>query len=283
MFGAESLAVPVKYGQEMTVRVHENPNLEWTAMEEEKKWFSARIALPGLTISDTTDHGIAMYLVKVLKAALTLNPGFLSSGAEVTTRLNYPREWGLGSSSTFISNIARWADVNAMQLHSLVSEGSGYDVACATSGTPILFRLGNQGASWKETAIHPSVVQNLFLVYLGKKQDTQLSIRKFRSEYRFRTSDIACVSEFTQKFVRASSVKEVIEVINEHEAFISKLLSQYTVKQEYFKDFEGSMKSLGAWGGDYALAASLKGIDEVKSYFHSKGYATVFRFDEMAV
>lgn len=283
MFGAESLAVPVKFGQEMTVRAQESPILTWTAFEKEIKWFSAEFSIPGLEVSETTDSDIAAYLLQVIKAARTLNPDFLHFGAGVTTRLNYPRNWGLGSSSTFISNIACWANVNAMHLHRLVSEGSGYDIACATAGRPILYRLKNQDASWKEISIHPSVVQNLFLVYLGKKQDTQHSIRSFRQKYHFRESDTAYISDLTKAFIHASAANRVIEVIDEHEAFLSKLLGENTVKQKYFNDFQGSMKSLGAWGGDFALAASLKDMDEVKEYFRSKGYTPVFRFDEMAV
>ena len=43
--------------------------------------------------------------------------------------------------------------------------------------------------------------------------------------------------------------------IIEHETIISKTLKTETVKNKYFKDYTGEIKSLGAWGGDFVLAA----------------------------
>ena len=41
--------------------------------------------------------------------------------------------------------------------------------------------------------------------------------------------------------------------------------------------FEGEIKSLGAWGGDFILASGINS----PSYFESKGYKTIVKFDDM--
>ena len=49
------------------------------------------------------------------------------------------------------------------------------------------------------------------------------------------------------------------------------------MKKLKFKDFKGEIKSLGAWGGDFILASG----DDSPSYFKSKGYKTIIKFDDM--
>ena len=70
-----------------------------------------------------------------------MNPEFLQSeqGFLVKTNLTFPRDWGLGTSSTLINNIAQWAKVDAFQLLWNSFSGSGYDIANAQYNTPILY------------------------------------------------------------------------------------------------------------------------------------------------
>jgi hypothetical protein len=53
------------------------------------------------------------------------------------------------------------------------------------------------------------------------------------------------------------------------------------VKDQFFSDFPGSIKSLGAWGGDFILASSEMDFDKIKSYFDHKRAGPVFSFHEM--
>ena len=59
---------------------------------------------------------------------------------------------------------------------------------------------------------------------------------------------------------------------------ISKTLELKSVKNKYFKDYSGEIKSLGAWGGDFILAA---GPINSKNYFYDKGYKIVFSYKEI--
>ena len=66
-----------------------------------------------------------------------------------------------------------------------------------------------------------------------------------------------------------------MELLEEHELLVSSVLNQTPVKQLLFSDFEGAIKSLGAWGGDFVLAASQHDIETQRQYFNNKGYSTV--------
>ena len=71
-------------------------------------------------------------LLYILQTARQLQPGFLSGPVllEAVTRLEFPREWGLGTSSTLISNLADWAGADPYALLDKTIGGSGYDLAC---------------------------------------------------------------------------------------------------------------------------------------------------------
>jgi len=53
------------------------------------------------------------------------------------------------------------------------------------------------------------------------------------------------------------------------------------VKELLFPDFNGQIKSLGAWGGNFVLVASSDTSEQVRNYFLNKGLTTVFSFDEL--
>ena len=59
---------------------------------------------------------------------------------------------------------------------------------------------------------------------------------------------------------------------------MSTILKRDTIKKELFSDFEGSIKNLGAWGGDFILASCLS---NPSSYFIDKGFNVVINFNEM--
>lgn len=283
MYGAQSLAIPVKFGQHFHIKAGEHGILKWEAFIQNKPWFSASFRLPQVELIDTTDSGKSEYLGKVLFAAKLLNPGFLNNnnGYTITTQLEYPQEWGLGSSSTFISNLAWWAGVDPFKLNQRVTSGSGYDIACARSEYPIIYHLEKGAPVWEPVAFSPSYIQNLFLLYLGQKQNTAGSVSDFRGQYCFNNSDIDFINELTQQLVMSRKLDTTIHILKEHENYMGKILKMEPIKQKYFHDFDGEIKSLGAWGGDFALVASNLSLEEVKIYFRSHGFLTLLKFEEL--
>ena len=98
----------------------------------------------------------------------------------VETKLGFPKEWGLGSSSSLIYNLSQWAYVSPFELLFKTSIGSGYDVACAQSDGPILYKNDSEGPIYSPVVFNPSFKNNIYFVYLGKKQDTSKEIAQIQ-------------------------------------------------------------------------------------------------------
>ena len=78
--------------------------------------------------------------------------------------------------------------------------------------------------------------------------------------------------------IQAETLSQFEHLVTQHELLISEITNQTPVKSIYFKDFNGTIKSLGAWGGDFILATSK---EDPIPYFYSKGFKTVIPFNEM--
>ncbi len=284
--GASALAVPLKVGQWMEIEElpgQTDPVLDWRAMENNADWFSAVISIPGLTISQTSDPVISGRLIKVIRILRELNTEFFSdhTGYRVTTRTSFVHTWGLGSSSALILNLARWAKVDPFELSSHVSAGSGYDVAAAISHGPILYTRTNFGATISPVRFSPSFRDRICFAYLGNKQDSGESMDLFDRQTITSEKDVRTVSAMTLRLLHSTTLGDFLKVMAAHELFLSRLLRRKRIKEEFFPDFEGEVKSLGAWGGDFFMAASPNPAEYIKSYLADKGIHVVFGFDEL--
>lgn len=282
--GAKSLAVPVKLGQYLTVDKGVAGQLYWKASIENSSWFETKFNINTLEILETTDRQKALNLQKALREAKKLNPSFLSEdGISVTTNLEYPQEWGLGSSSTLISNLAWWSETDPMLLHRAISSGSGYDIACARSESPVVFQIRNNKPYWNAVDFRTNHARHLYFAFLGNKQNTAESLNSFLKAYQFAQTDIDYASDLTNSLLSSGCLEETIRIMKEHELFMSKILKQQPIMKRLFSDFDGAVKSLGAWGGDFALVASPLSFEEVSAYFRNKGISTLFKFDELVL
>ncbi len=141
--GAAALALPVKFGQGLEWWGDRSARkLEWDTFVKGEKWFSAvfTVSGDGYAVESSSDATRAGFIVKILNAAARLTHERLPAG-RAESSVGFDMGWGLGSSSTLISNIAWLFDVNPFALHFMVSEGSGYDIACARSDMPLVYRL----------------------------------------------------------------------------------------------------------------------------------------------
>ena len=137
--GALSLALPLKLGQSLQVSLADTDThrLHWMASQPDKHWFSVLFDTDTLEPVSTDDPAKAEKLSSILKAVRQLKPNaFLGCDMRFHTHLDFDPEWGLGSSSTLIANLARWANVNPYELLKMTFGGSGYDIACATAEGP---------------------------------------------------------------------------------------------------------------------------------------------------
>ncbi|SMG30256.1 GYDIA family GHMP kinase [Arenibacter troitsensis] len=285
--GAQSLAMPTLYGQSLSVKENQGGLLTWKSLDEKgKPWFECVYELQGfspvsnnqvseeaLVVSDT--------LRKILLEARNLNPSFLSTsqGYEITTALNFPREWGLGSSSTLINNIAQWAHIDAYALLWNAFSGSGYDIACAQNNSPITYQLKNNRPIVQPASFHPTFKNNLYFVYLNQKQNSREGIAQYRKTEFNTFSAISQINSITERILTCSRLSQFEKLIKKHELILSEILGIPTVKERLFPDFKGTVKSLGAWGGDFILATGNKTTPD---YFREKGFATVIPYSKMA-
>ena len=289
--GASALAVPTKFGQDLSVEKIKEPQLIWGSFTNTGDcWFEAVFELPKLRLvqatfksdSDGSADFIAETLQDILLESRKLNPEFLKSehGFQVKTNLTFPRDWGLGTSSTLINNIAQWAKVDAFQLLWNSFSGSGYDIANAKHKTPILYQVNNQQPVVKKVDFTPSFSDQLFFVHLNKKQDSKAGIARFKEKREKINNEIQLVSEISKQLIHEQKLSEFEKLIHEHEKIISSIIELPTVKERLFPDYFGTLKSLGAWGGDFMLAT---GNNNTPKYFKAKGYATILSYTDMVL
>ncbi|MBE0640161.1 MAG: GHMP kinase [Bacteroidales bacterium] len=284
LHGALSLAVPLGFGQSFEVRaVSRHSQISWKSFVLEKLWFNAEFSIPGFEIISTNDQPKAKFLSDLLVEANSLNPGFLgnSGGLDVVSKANFDISWGLGSSSTLISNIAYWFAINPFDLHFSISQGSGFDIACARSETPVLYQLINNQPTVTPVGFYPPFKDQIYFVYLGKKQRSDKSILQLTDRLISREKEISLISEITGKMVNASDLAGFNHLIDEHERIMANVLNLPPVKEIYFANHQGSVKSLGAWGGDFVMMTWEHGKKSLLDYLKRKGFDTVFGFDEI--
>ncbi len=283
--GAEALALPLRFGQSLRVDpLADTSVLRWQAMDEEARlWFSTELSLPDFDILDTTDKTMATTLVQMLRSAQRQNAEFLAKpgGFQVTTQNDFPRQWGLGTSSTLIAALARWAKADPYLILSETLGGSGYDIACAYADGPICYQIKDGFPLAKPIQFDPEFRNALFFVYLGKKQNSREGIKRYQELVQNKTQISWEISRLTHEAITAKGLNAFESTLKEHEQLVSNALQLPCAKDLLFPDFWGVIKSLGAWGGDFVLATSEKSVPETKAYFEAKGYPVVLQWQEV--
>ena len=289
--GALAMALPLKFGQTLTVETFPETTLQWHAHQPNGPWFSVALNPKTHEIISCDDQPKAEKLAEILRAVKQLNPLAFNDGLRFETRLDFDPNWGLGSSSTLIANLARWANVNPYELLKLTFGGSGYDIACATAEGPIYYQTTKvpelvEGPNPLVNSVdfQPSFANHLFFVYQGQKQSSSKEIKAFLAKANpiDLQNDIEAVSEISRSVPKCESLDEFGLLMQCHERIIARCIGQEPV-QKRFPDFEGVLKSLGAWGGDFILAATEWPENQVKEYFKTKGLEVVFGYKEMVL
>ncbi|MEL1240860.1 GYDIA family GHMP kinase [Flavobacterium flavipallidum] len=281
--GAKALALPTKFGQNLTIEEKENLEISWTSYDSDGSiWFEEKITFSEITNPvDSKEDSIKHTLIKILHEAYLLNPNFInqSKGYRITTGLTFPKKWGLGTSSTLINNIAQWLKIDAFELLQKSFGGSGYDIACAQNNTPIIYQLTNGKPKVKSINFLPDFTDKIYFVYLNKKQSSKAAIANYRKNKTNNTEkNVLKIDKITQEVINAKTAGSMALAIANHEAFMSTILETTTAKEDLFSDFNGEIKSLGAWGGDFVMV-----ISEVNpiTYFTAKGFNTIIPYKEM--
>lgn len=277
--GAKALALPTKKGQTLTVKKNNLDVFTWKSFAVDGSiWFEATFDEKFNVIS-FSDKKTAQILAAFLKTAVELNPSFIkySKSFSVETHLEFEQSWGLGTSSTLINNIANWADINPFELQQKTFLGSGYDIACASVNSPIIYKITKNIPSYRAVAYKPPFLDKLYFVHLNKKQNSRDAIKGYRNFLGDKKDSIEKANILTEKLFSCTELSKFMQILDEHEKMISEIIGKAPVKEQLFPCFYGSVKSLGAWGGDFVLACG----ENVEEYFNNKGYNTIIPFKDM--
>lgn len=282
--GAKGLALPTKMGQNLIVEDTQTNSIHWKSYDADGSiWFEEFLSFQEIQDNTTTSESVKATLIKILQVANTMNSNVFSNseGLAVTTQLSFPRNWGLGTSSTLINNIAQWFQIDAFELLHQSFGGSGYDIACAQNNTPITYSIVNAKPKIDQVVFEPEFAKNIYFVYLNQKRNSKSAIAEYHSNKTNQLTDyIATIDTLTQDIIAANNIDVFTQLLHQHETLLSALLKTETVKNALFPEFDGAVKSLGAWGGDFVLVVSK---ENPKSYFVAKGYETVIPYQEMIV
>jgi len=283
--GALALAIPTKFGQTMKVAPTPGNVIHWKSYDADGSlWFDAVISFESIiegknqSVVDT----IKSKLIEILHECYLINSNFIteSEGYTIENYLSFNKNWGLGTSSTLINNIAQWLEIDAFYLQQKTFGGSGYDIACAQSDLPVLYQLENDTPKFSLLDFNPDFKEHLYFVYLNQKQNSRDAIQSYWNKRAAIEATVLEIDRITQKIVTTDTVATFSNLLQKHEILLSDILEVQTVQERLFPDFNGIIKSLGAWGGDFVLAVS---NENPTAYFEKKGFKTILPYTQMVL
>ena len=271
LHGARALALPLNKGQELHFyqdkKRGEKAIVFWRAFDVNLNiWLEAYFEKNGFKILQTSDEAQAETLQQLFHI---MPSSFWEDDVDYRfeTRLQFDRSWGWGTSSTLVSLLAQCSGANPYDLYDATFKGSGYDLACATANSPILYQLKNGKPMIQKVNFNPSFKNDLHFVYLGQKQNSLDSI----SKRDLPTQDqIERATELTQLMLEAKGAATFCQAVLEHEALLSAYLKQPSINKTIFNKYPGvTAKSMGAWGGDFVLlhCANQASLEQIKQDF----------------
>ncbi len=284
--GAVALALPTQLGQRLHIKdsTQKEEIIGWSSVKSDgEKWFEAQIDIRSLKCIQSDHLAIANRLEEIFSAIREIQPGFFSPGRpfDIQTQLEFPRDWGLGTSSTLIATLAQWAGIDPYELLQKTFGGSGYDIACANATGPIFYQRQEQGVRVEQASFHPAFHEQLYFVYLGKKQNSRDGIAHYRKRKTNKQDLIDQISKLSHSICETTNFDHFSNLLTEHETLVSDFIQVQPVKEKHFADFWGSVKSLGAWGGDFVLLTSNRSEKETKAYCNEKGFEVFLPYRDL--
>lgn len=313
--GATSLALPLKLGQSMDVetldenkdKIYWNAFLRSTDNRQQttdlvqnpesrnaachirpKNWFSVILNKNNFNIIETDDKEKAERLSDILSKVKSLNENIFNDSHDYrfSTLLDFDPQWGLGSSSTLINNVSEWANIDPYLLLDSTFKGSGYDIACAKAEGPIFYQVNGQQTTdnrlISSASFNPEFKDNLYFVYQGHKQNSANEVKVFLDKNKDYIKEIESISEISRIMPDLTTLRDFCYFIKVHEEIMETCLDRKRIKK-YYSDFEGEMKSLGAWGGDFFLVATEWDEQKVKNYFENKGHNVIIKYNDIVL
>ncbi len=279
--GALALAVPTLQGQELFFDEISGgqDRIFWEAFHQEKFWLKVEIDFKNWEIISTNIPNAAAFVLKVFKNIQSLSPERFRHGCSYhfKTNLHFPPDFGLGSSSTLMANLALWAGVDAFKLNEISLGGSGYDIAVAQQKSAVLYRITEASREVQPVIWNPPFKEELIFIHLNQKQNSREGIDLYRSK---KTSPelISNLSDITHKVFNCKILLEFSDLMSLHEDLLSSFLGMQIAKEKYFHDCPSFVKSLGAWGGDFVMSSKFSGWER---YFSERGFSNILKSENI--
>lgn len=278
--GALVLAVPTKLGQEFFFEEEADGKslIFWEAYHQNNLWLKAVIDYRNWQILETNITSSAEFILKTLKNVQSLSEiKFKSSNTyHLKTNLQFPADYGLGSSSTLMNNLAEWSEIDPFHLNTISLGGSGYDIAVAKSKSAVLYQNKPQ-IHFEKVDFNPKFKNELIFIHLNQKQDSREGINLYKSKIKSQKL-VDEFSNLTRNILLCDELDKFSDLMVLHEQRISDFIEIPTVKSIFFADCAKFVKSLGAWGGDFVMSAKFEGYQD---YFWGKGFTTVFEWNDL--
>ena len=285
--GSTALAVPTKRGQRFVVRpleADEPENLQWHIHRVDQLSTHYAFNLPANQPTGAESDAVRSGLTRLFAAAERLRPGSTRAlyGQRVDCYLEFDATWGLGSSSTLVAFLGEYLEVDPYDLLAGWFGGSGYDIACARAGGPLRYRRVAPGLRPTVVPVdwNPDWLRFTYFVHRNRKQNSREGIAAYRASPK-RSRYLETLTHLTQGFLAATSLTEGMNLAFIHESVVARTLDLPPVQQELFPDFDGQIKSLGAWGGDFIWVFSRASAEVVRAYFNDRGYGTFIPYHDM--
>lgn len=279
--GALALAVPTRLGQVLFYDTlpSEAPVIKWKAYHQEKLWLEAEIDPNTWSIIRSNNLEAAKFICKVLRGVDHFSKGIFKDSQTYyfKTILEFPSDFGLGSSSTLMNCLGQWANIDPFLLNEYSLGGSGYDIAVAKENNALLYQINGGEREWKSVSFNPDFHRELILIHLGKKQNSRDGILHYR-EQTVKKEWISEFSRLTMDVLNAKDLSEFEALMSLHEVRISEIIGLPTIKEQLFSDAPVFIKSLGAWGGDFILS---RRFPSYNAYFSERGFSTIFDYSEL--
>ncbi len=260
--GAWACALPVKFRQNFEVSVNEGQgHVRWQSFDYEgKEWMNCQFR-----IHDEPSELLAVLrpLQQMLRYISIKRPDLCGEEKDLHVRIkaSFRKEWGLGSSSALIANMARWSETNPFDLMDVSFPGSGYDVATAFQDQALLYRLNESERVFEHLSYLPDFLLDYRVVFLGKKVNSRESVSETKDRIPELNKYVQILDKCALNALNAADMATFNGEMRTYEQILADEL-QITPTGALFPEYPGFMKSLGAWGGDALLAEYIPDVFE---------------------
>lgn len=274
--GSKCFAIPLVVGQNLKVNTRLEEGILWKSFEGEKCWLEFELSKE-LEILSSSDEEKASLVVKLLKIIQKENPNLVLNNLYFEINVDFNREFGFGTSSTFISLLSQWSGVNPYLLLENSFGGLGYDIAAATAHQAFVYSVKEKMIG--EVNLPKSITNHILFVFLGEKQVSAKEILAFKDK-EVSSSQIDEMNSIIQQATTSTHIEEWEKLMVKSENLLSSILKVPTVKDHRFSDYPFEIKSLGAWGGDFVMV-TYRELSAAKNYFLEKGFDVFYAYDEI--